>query len=445
MTGTREQEIQNHNSAAPAKVREGARPDSHPCGGCNACHQMTRIQTSSKIMGWSGEGAERAAPCATNFFQRNLGNSYMQSLADRNPVSGNKTPGRGAPAIQRKCNCGGSCESCAGKEDETGKIQTKLAIGSPDDEYEQEADRVADQVMRMSEPAEQVGDNDNRTNIRRVSESGGVSGSSGEGIDLDYNGGAPLAPSTRQFMEPRFGVNFSDVRLHNDADAHQAASQIQARAFTHGSHVWLGKGESEDSRNLMAHELTHVIQQMGYTARAIQKARLPCTSRTKVDVYAINLPGSTRSISDDLANANNILCQCGLEVNVTGGESWNTNLMDHEPPPGILNAPSGTVRALTAEETELLAYRPGGAVIHAYYVPGFTGPKVAESFWPAQHGEHAVVLGNNARPDSFPHELGHVLLNSGDHEADPKNLMASGDIRNVGVDELTQQQCSRMP
>ena len=264
MTGTREQEIQNHNSAAPVKAREGAKPDSHPCGGCSACHQMTGIQASGKIKAWSGEGAERAtlqSPCATNFFQRNLGNSYMQSLADRNPASGNSALGRSAPAIQRKCNCGGSCESCAGKEDETGKIQAKLAVGSPDDEYEQEADRVADQVMRMSEPGEQVGDNDNRMNIRRVSESGRVSGSSGEGIDLDYNGGAPLAPSTRHFMEPRFGVDFSNVRLHNEADAYQTAAQIQARAFTHGNHVWLGKGESESNRSLMAHELTHVVQQ----------------------------------------------------------------------------------------------------------------------------------------------------------------------------------------
>lgn len=127
---------------------------------------------------------------------------------------------------------------------------------------------------------------------------------------------------------------------------------------------------------------------------------------------------------------------------MVGGESWATDVLDRDPPTGILNAPSGTVRPLTTEEIEMTGHKPGGAgATHAYYVPDFTGPKVAQAFWPAQHGDQVVVIGNSARSDSFAHEIGHVLLDKGDHETDPDNLMASGSIRNVGVDKLECRQC----
>lgn len=440
MTGTREQEIQHQNPAAPYKVRTVAKPDVNPCGGCNACHQMTGIQASSGIMelpGGDAAGSAMQKSCATSFFQRNLGNSYMQSV--------NTPHGGGSPTIQRKCNCGGSCESCAGKEDEAGKIQTKLAIGAPDDVYEQEADRVAEQVMKMSEPSLLSGDNaaGNSMNIQRISESSGSAGIPGEGIDIDQNGGETISFATRRFMEPRFDADFGGVRLHTDENAHKTAAQIQARAFTYGNHIWLGSGESEHDRGLMAHELTHVVQQ-GASPR-VQAARLPCTSRKTVDVYAINLPGSTRTIGDDLTNANNVLCQCGIELKLAGGESWNTNLLDLDPPAGVLNE---NTSAPTREISTMLSYRPGGNAIHAYYVPanslGDRGGSYGFGGMFPQFGP-SVSITNIAAMDTFPHEFGHVLTNDAGHHPDPNNLMASGSIRNVGIDELEQSQCSRMP
>jgi hypothetical protein len=62
-------------------------------------------------------------------------------------------------------------------------------------------------------------------------------------------------------MEPRFGVDFGHVRLHTDNESHQIASNINARAFTFGGNIYLGKEETEQNTSLMAHELTHVIQQ----------------------------------------------------------------------------------------------------------------------------------------------------------------------------------------
>jgi hypothetical protein len=160
-------------------------------------------------------------------------------------------------------------------------------------------------------------------------------------------------------------------------------------------------------------------------------------------MYAVSLPGATRSVDTDVARANAIWTQCCVHINLVGGESWDTDILDRDAPTGVLNAPSGTVRPLTAEEQAMLANKPGGArAIHAYYVPSFSGPKVAESFWPSQHGDQAFAMANTARSDSFAHELGHVLFDSGSHEADADNLMASGSIRHVGVDKLESWQCA---
>ncbi|MDI5920401.1 DUF4157 domain-containing protein [Halomonas sp. LR5S13] len=73
--------------------------------------------------------------------------------------------------------------------------------------------------------------------------------------------GGPLPASVRTFMEPRFGVDFSDVRIHDAPSDRRAADRIGARAFTHRHHIWMGQDESVDNRRLMAHELTHVVQQ----------------------------------------------------------------------------------------------------------------------------------------------------------------------------------------
>jgi hypothetical protein len=73
--------------------------------------------------------------------------------------------------------------------------------------------------------------------------------------------GEPLNPAFLQMMEMSTGVDFNSVRVHRDGAAHAAARALQARAFTHGSDIWLGSNESPDDRRLMAHEAAHVVQQ----------------------------------------------------------------------------------------------------------------------------------------------------------------------------------------
>ncbi len=93
--------------------------------------------------------------------------------------------------------------------------------------------------------------------------------------------GRPLDAETRAYFEPRFGRDFREIRVHDDAEAAQSASAIFASAFTVGSHVVFGDGRfsptTPKGRRLLAHELTHVMQQDGGAA-VVQRDRLPDTT-----------------------------------------------------------------------------------------------------------------------------------------------------------------------
>ena len=158
------------------------------------------------------------------------------------------------------CACGGGCPSCEEKASRTG-IQTKLQVSSPGDQYEQEADRVADQIMTL--PAVSTSADGRAPAGNKIQRRSLASDTSTFPSDVQSNqtSGRPLAAPTRDFMEPRFGTDFSDVRIHSDRNAHEKASELNARAFTLGRHIWLGRNETENDKNLMAHELTHVVQQ----------------------------------------------------------------------------------------------------------------------------------------------------------------------------------------
>ncbi|MFC2077581.1 DUF4157 domain-containing protein [Candidatus Bipolaricaulota bacterium] len=102
------------------------------------------------------------------------------------------------------------------------------------------------------------------------------------------NGGSPLPTSTRNFFEPRFGTSFERARVHTDDQAVRAARQVSARAFTHGRDIFFGAGqyhpETESGQRLLAHELTHTIQQgeapspHATQALGIQRADKPSTT-----------------------------------------------------------------------------------------------------------------------------------------------------------------------
>jgi len=156
--------------------------------------------------------------------------------------------------------------STRGTRELTG-IQPKLTVNEPGDKYEGEAERVADAMMRMPEPEERHPRSFDRirdsASGRRVLTDEAVA----RQIESVTSGGKPLPPAARSFFEPRFGRDFEDVRIHTGREADEAARSIDAEAFTHGRNVVFRSGAYEPEwpggKRLLAHELTHIVQQDG--------------------------------------------------------------------------------------------------------------------------------------------------------------------------------------
>ncbi|SDP92468.1 protein of unknown function [Mucilaginibacter sp. OK268] len=199
-------------------------------------------------------------------------------------------------------------------------FQPKLTVNQPNDVYEQEADAMADRVMRMAIPDHNentffkpVGDNiqrkcqhceDEEKLHRKETSADKVEGS----YQLDnYVGslgssGQALPQSSRQFFEPRFGQDFSNVRLHTDSVAAKSAQSINALAYTTGNNIVFNSGqyspESDGGKRLMAHELTHVVQQknqnlteIGTIRRVPQEPTLGETKTPKTNLPMKSLKG----------------------------------------------------------------------------------------------------------------------------------------------------------
>jgi Domain of unknown function (DUF4157) len=191
----------------------------------------------------------------------------------------------GTRLLQRKCACGGSagltgeCEECQ-KEKLLGtngaRLQKKLAIGEPGDQYEQEADRIAEQVTSGHVWRTEDSPRGHAPQIQRHAV-GPVATNDVPPIvhEVLSSEGQPLDSATRGFFEPRFGYNFGQVRVHSDGKAAESAEAVGALAYTLGSHIVFGAREhtlsTENSRRLLAHELTHVVQQSGAYSLVIQR------------------------------------------------------------------------------------------------------------------------------------------------------------------------------
>ena len=228
--------------------------------------------------------------------------------------------------LQRKCACGqqtiagGDCEECQKKEsflqlhpiDQTYfsqpldsalqpfqesrfqsdfsrvPIQTKLKMGQPNDKYEQEADWVAHMMMQTQDSevveAKPISDRitfmvqgsmDKQQEEEPIQGSGVYQSVGFESQIKSMRGrGKPLTASTRAFFEPRFGWDFSQVRIHTGAQTDMIARSINAKAFTLGNNIAFSTShyasETDAGKKLLAHELTHVVQQVG-NATAVQR------------------------------------------------------------------------------------------------------------------------------------------------------------------------------
>jgi hypothetical protein len=197
-------------------------------------------------------------------------------------------PGRARPAdilaLQR----------VAGNRAVSRLIQTRLTVGAVGDRYEQEAGRVAEQVangqrsavsgqagVQRQEEEEEVQtkplaprkEEEETIQTSRAAAAGDFEASSEFESQLSATRGEghPLPANVRGQMEAGFGADLSDVRVHTGSQAAQLNRQVSARAFTHGKDIYLGAGQpdfaSQEGKRLLAHELTHTIQQTGGRAR----------------------------------------------------------------------------------------------------------------------------------------------------------------------------------
>ncbi|MBF6648873.1 DUF4157 domain-containing protein [Methylobacter sp. BlB1] len=213
----------------------------------------------------------------------------------------------------------------------TASVQMKMAVNKPGDKFEQEADKMADKVMRMPAPAPTKEEKLQRQpeeklqkkeeekiqkavmpeekiqkaampeeklqkkedekiqkapaaeeKLQRKDSAGAPTVNSGiqSAIQNKTTGGQPLPSDIRDYMEPRFNADFSNVRVHSDPESASLSSQLSARAFTHKNHIFFSRGQYQpggsEGKQLLAHELTHTIQQ----GHAIQRSPQVSTTAT---------------------------------------------------------------------------------------------------------------------------------------------------------------------
>ncbi len=162
--------------------------------------------------------------------------------------------------------------------------QAKLIVGAAGDRYEQEADRVAEQVVRggvaahfghsfsripIDPPVQRacVACEENDTIRAKPAGPPLAAPSLFAGTVPPRSSGAPLPASTRAFFEPHYRQDFSSVRVHNNTAAHLFTRDLGAEAATVGRDIFFAPGrfapETRAGQRLLAHELTHVVQQVG--------------------------------------------------------------------------------------------------------------------------------------------------------------------------------------
>jgi len=153
----------------------------------------------------------------------------------------------------------------------SGVIQAKLKVNEPGDIYEQEADQIAEHVLAA--PTHSAG-----PQIQRVAGQwpGGSTSAPASVERALASPGQPFEPALRQEMEQRFSWDFSRVRLHIGTAAEQSARDVNARAYTVGDNLVFGAGEykpdTRQGRRLLAHELTHVVQQSGAEPNVVRRS-----------------------------------------------------------------------------------------------------------------------------------------------------------------------------
>jgi hypothetical protein len=192
-------------------------------------------------------------------------------------------------------------------------VQMKMTVNKPGDKFEQEADKMADKVMRMASPPAPVKEEKLQKaepeNKLQKKEEEKLQRKGGDGtptpsahiqsaIHNKTTGGQPLGTDVRSYMEPRFNANFGNIRVHTDPEAASLNNQLSARAFTYQNHVFFSRDQYQpgtgEGKHLLAHELTHTIQQ----GHAIQRSPQVSTTTTPPPIQRLGIQDALDYFAD---------------------------------------------------------------------------------------------------------------------------------------------------
>ena len=408
-----------------------------------------------------------------------------------------------------------------------GESETALRIGPAHDRFEQEADRAAKKVTASEHPhvgwsLSRISHGQVVRNIQRQCACGGSSASGGECEECKKkelqrkasasseipkappivhevlrSAGQPLDAATRAFMEPRFGHNFANVRIHTDARAAKSARAVDALAYTVGRQIVFGAGQyqpgASSGRHLLAHELTHVVQQqsepvtggplhVGPVADAYEReaenaasastrgGTLPTASRAgrlvqrqpapascpsgaapegKIAVcvqpiVVAETDGSRPLSAPSFAEVVRIWGQCCLHATVNSAVVVKNSALKQ-----IDDAGSGA--PMTADETTLFAPAAGGGCIPVATVDsikraGVANKTVAGGGTTKDTGTNQpkVIVDEGADPRVVAHEVGHALTLQHSDDVGGKTVMHPTGAYNIAnPDGVTAAICNK--
>ncbi len=360
-------------------------------------------------------------------------------------------------------------------------VQRKLSIGASNDAYEVEADRVADKVVGMSDsqvsPVQQTGSLVQRkcsacghkdeiqkkpiastiSPIIQRNTSGNKGGTASKALTQQINsskgGGHKMDTNTQNFMETRFGSDFSGVRIHTGTEAVQMSHELNAKAFTVGNDVYFNEGmyspNTSSGKHLLAHELTHTIQQGGIRKKKIQTKKKAAPKKTiwvniGFDSSAKANKKTIKKLRKSIAIEKAALSHCCSTLkkacNVQVKTHYDYNRVNKPAPSdGDYDSDVAADRKLRDKNLDNITAPKGGIkilVTESSLSQTWQGKRI----FPRANAPAKGVVWNRAlaADDTIAHESGHKAGYVGNtegnsHHTDPDNIMSSGRIRNANA------------
>lgn len=303
---------------------------------------------------------------------------------------------------------------------QTAVPQTKLTINPPGDVYEQEADQVAERVMHMTDVESPVSDNKHEAEnslIRKQAVEPGT-GVATQSTDvspivhdvLNSDGGQPLDLAARAFLEPHFGHDFSQVRVHTDTRAAASARAVNALAYTVGKDVVFGAGQyapgTRAGRRLLAHELTHVAQQ-SHIGPALQ-AKLHITGKA----------GDVKRVETLL---NSGLQQYRVSVDKSGNVSITQNFVE-KPPNAQQKALADRLKTIINDPKDvIMTVSVGSKTLVGSYATGDIDIADLEAI-----GVHALI---HEIEEQYQKQVRHLAIGSETTGAHGEGIKAESEIK----------------